>query len=223
MEGAGKPLSTSPHKGKTGLRRIWNAIFYSIDGFRAAYRHEDAFRQEVLLAALLIPVALFVPASGTGKAVMIASVLLVLLVELLNSAVEATVDRMFRMRHADGSFRWMLCRGLAVHGPTGAALRVAGSQTDVTARREAEDRLRREALHDPLTGLYNRRQLLTELDAAVALARRHVDRTRRDLPFGGGADGIMHSDQLGAVRERRLDLDLRDQRGDAGQHVILRQ
>jgi diguanylate cyclase (GGDEF)-like protein/PAS domain S-box-containing protein len=79
----------------------------------------------------------------------------------------------YRMRHADGSFRWMLCRGLAVHGPSGVALRVAGSQTDVTARREAEERLRREALHDPLTGLYNRRQLLTELDAAVALARRH--------------------------------------------------
>ncbi len=99
MEGTGKPLSASPHKGKTGLRRIWNAIFYSIDGFRAAYRHEDAFRQEVLLAALLIPVALFVPASGTGKAVMIASVLLVLLVELLNSAVEATVDRISLENH----------------------------------------------------------------------------------------------------------------------------
>jgi diacylglycerol kinase (ATP) len=99
MEEAGKPLSTSPHKGKTGLRRIWNAIFYSIDGFRAAYQHEDAFRQEVLLAALLIPVSLLLPASGTGKAVMIASVLLVLLVELLNSAVEATVDRISLENH----------------------------------------------------------------------------------------------------------------------------
>jgi len=99
MEDAGKPLSTNPHKGKTGLRRVWNAIFYSIDGFRAAYQHEDAFRQEVLLAALLIPVALFLPASGIGKAVMIASVLLVLLVELLNSAVEATVDRISLENH----------------------------------------------------------------------------------------------------------------------------
>ena len=99
MEDAGKPLSTSPHKGKTGLRRVWNAIFYSIDGFRAAYQHEDAFRQEALLAALLIPIALFLPASGTGKAVMIASVLLVLLVELLNSAVEATVDRISLENH----------------------------------------------------------------------------------------------------------------------------
>jgi len=89
----------SPHKGKTGLRRVWNALFYSIDGLKAAYRHEDAFRQEILLAAVLIPVALFVPASGMGKALMIASVLLVLIVELLNSAVEATVDRVSLEHH----------------------------------------------------------------------------------------------------------------------------
>ena len=89
----------SPHKGKTGLRRVWNAMFYSIEGLRAAYRHEDTFRQEVLLAALLIPLALFLPASGSAKALMIASVLLVLIVELLNSAVEATVDRVSLEHH----------------------------------------------------------------------------------------------------------------------------
>lgn len=89
----------SPHKGKTGLRRVWNALFYSIDGLRAAYRHEDAFRQEVLLAVLLIPVACFVPVSGLGKAMLIGSVLLVLVVELLNSAVEATVDRISLENH----------------------------------------------------------------------------------------------------------------------------
>lgn len=89
----------SPHKGKTGLRRIWNALFYSFDGLRAAYRHEDAFRQEVWLAAVLIPLALFLPAPGTGKALMIASVLVVLIVELLNSAVEATVDRVSLEHH----------------------------------------------------------------------------------------------------------------------------
>ena len=89
----------SPHKGKTGLRRVWNAMFYSIEGLRAAYRHEDAFRQEVLLALLLIPLALFLPASGLGKALMIAAVLLVLIVELLNSAVEATVDRVSLEHH----------------------------------------------------------------------------------------------------------------------------
>lgn len=90
----------SPHKGKTGLKRVWNAFFYSMDGLRAAFRHEDAFRQEVLLAVLLIPAALFTPASGTGKAMMIAAVLLVLIVELLNSAVEAAVDRISLENHA---------------------------------------------------------------------------------------------------------------------------
>ena len=89
----------SPHKGKTGLRRIWSAMFYSIEGLKAAYRHEEAFRQEVLIAVLLIPLALFLPASGLGKALMIASVLLVLMVELLNSAVEATVDRVSLEHH----------------------------------------------------------------------------------------------------------------------------
>jgi diacylglycerol kinase (ATP) len=89
----------SPHKGKTGLRRVWNAMFYSIEGLKAAYRHEDAFRQEVLLAVLLIPLALLLPTSGLGKAMMIASVLFVLVVELLNSAVEATVDRVSLEHH----------------------------------------------------------------------------------------------------------------------------
>ena len=89
----------SPHKGKTGLRRIGNAVLYSFAGLAAAYRHEDAFRQELLLACLLIPIALVLPASGPGKALMIASVLLVLIVELLNSAVEATVDRVSLDHH----------------------------------------------------------------------------------------------------------------------------
>ena len=89
----------SPHKGKTGLRRICNALFYSFDGLKAAYRHEDAFRQEVWLALVLIPLALLLPASGPGKALMIASVLVVLIVELLNSAVEATVDRVSLEQH----------------------------------------------------------------------------------------------------------------------------
>jgi len=89
----------SPHKGKTGLRRIWNALFYSIDGLTAAFRHEDAFRQEALLALVLIPLALFLPVSGIGKALMIASVFMVLIVELLNSAVEAAVDRISLENH----------------------------------------------------------------------------------------------------------------------------
>ena len=93
-ETAGARVSPeSRHKGKTGLKRIWNAFLYSFAGLAAAFRHEDAFRQEVLLAAVLIPVAFVLPASGTGRALMIGAVLLVLIVELLNSAVEAVVDR----------------------------------------------------------------------------------------------------------------------------------
>jgi len=83
----------SPYKGKTGPQRIWNAFFYSLDGLAAALKHEDAFRQELLLALVLIPIALFMPVSGVGKGFMVASVLLVLITELLNSAIEAVTDR----------------------------------------------------------------------------------------------------------------------------------
>ncbi len=86
-------LEESPFKGKTGLQRVWNAFHYSLAGLRAAYLSEDAFRQEVLLAALLIPLAGWLAPDGAGRALMIGSVLLVLIVELLNSAIEATVDR----------------------------------------------------------------------------------------------------------------------------------
>jgi diacylglycerol kinase (ATP) len=89
----------SPHKSKSGLRRIINACAYSLDGLKAAFRHEHAFRQEVVLAAVLIPLALWLPASGIGKALMIGSVLLVLIVELLNSAIEAVVDRVSLEKH----------------------------------------------------------------------------------------------------------------------------
>ena len=70
----------SPFKGKTGLQRLLNATRYSLHGFASAFRHEDAFRQEVLLAAILIPIALVLDVGGAGKAMMIASVLLVLIV-----------------------------------------------------------------------------------------------------------------------------------------------
>ncbi len=83
----------SPYKGKTGLRRVWNALNYSLAGLRAAYGCEDAFRQEVWLVVVLTPLALLSPATALGKGLMIASLLAVLIVELLNSAVEAVVDR----------------------------------------------------------------------------------------------------------------------------------
>jgi diacylglycerol kinase (ATP) len=86
-------------KTRKGLRRIWNAFLYSVDGIKAALRHEAGFRQEVLLALVLIPVALTLSIESIGKAMLIGSVLLVLVVELLNSAVEAAVDRISLERH----------------------------------------------------------------------------------------------------------------------------
>ena len=92
-------VEESPFKGQTGLRRVWNALNYSLSGLRAAYLNEDAFRQETLLATLMIPLALILPSGGIGKAMMIGSVLLVLIVELLNSAIEAAVDRISLDHH----------------------------------------------------------------------------------------------------------------------------
>ena len=82
-----------------GLKHVWHATLTALAGLRAAWQIEDAFRQEVLVAALAIPVALLSPASNIGKALMIASILLVLIVELLNSAIEAAVDRTSLEQH----------------------------------------------------------------------------------------------------------------------------
>jgi len=87
------PPAESPMKGKTGIRRIVNAFFNSLAGLRAAWRHESAFRQEVALACVLLPFAFAVPMPGVERALLAASVLLVLVVELLNSSVEAAIDR----------------------------------------------------------------------------------------------------------------------------------
>ena len=89
----------SPHKGKTGLRRLWNALHYSLEGFKAAYQHEDAFRQEVLMSMVLIPLGVYLGKNGVERALLLSSVLLVIMVELLNSAVEATVDRISLDNH----------------------------------------------------------------------------------------------------------------------------
>ncbi len=94
-----QPHIESPFKGKTGLRRLFNALGYSLEGFKAAYKHEDAFRQEVLLSIILTPLAFYLGNNAIEIALMVASVLLVLIVELLNSAVEAVVDRVSIERH----------------------------------------------------------------------------------------------------------------------------
>lgn len=89
----------SPYKGKTGMRRLINAFGYSMAGFRAAYKNEDAFRQEVWMAVILLPLAVYLGNTALQTALMIACVLLVMIVELLNSSIEATVDRISLENH----------------------------------------------------------------------------------------------------------------------------
>ena len=79
--------------GATGITRIINAAGYSWLGFKAAFKHEAAFRQELALCAVLVPVALYFGPSWSDKAILIASLVFILLIEILNSALEAVVDR----------------------------------------------------------------------------------------------------------------------------------
>ncbi len=96
---SGKPTPTvvvldgSGLKGQRGLRRILNAMRYSLDGLRDAWAYEDAFRQEIWLAGVMIPVALLLPLGLVEKILLVATVVQVLIVELLNTGIEAAVDR----------------------------------------------------------------------------------------------------------------------------------
>jgi len=89
----------SPYKGKTGFKRLINAFSYSIAGTMAAFKHEDAFRQEVVLTIVLTPVALYFGETAIDQALMISSLLFIIIVELLNSSIEATVDRISVKHH----------------------------------------------------------------------------------------------------------------------------
>ncbi len=90
--------------GNTGLRRVINATVYSAQGLAHAWRHEAAFRQELVLTVLLTPVAIWLGQNTVERVLLIACCLLVLIVELLNSAIEATVDR-FGKEHNELSGR----------------------------------------------------------------------------------------------------------------------
>jgi diacylglycerol kinase (ATP) len=90
----------NPNKHPRGLIHAWRATGVALQGLRAAWQYEDAFRQEVLIAAIAIPVALYLPANLLGKVLMIASIMLVLIVELLNSALESAVDHTSLERHS---------------------------------------------------------------------------------------------------------------------------
>ncbi len=80
-------------KGKTGLRRLTNAFGYSCDGFRSAWQTEQAFRQEAWLALVAIPVAIALPVTWTQTALLVFTALFLLIVEVLNSGIEAAIDR----------------------------------------------------------------------------------------------------------------------------------
>ena len=81
------------------MKRLWSALFYSLDGLAAAFRHEEAFRIEVLLSLILVPLALHMHVSAVAKALMIGSIALVLVAELVNSSIEAITDRISLENH----------------------------------------------------------------------------------------------------------------------------
>ena len=86
-------------KGKKGLVRLWNALGYSSEGLAAAWRNEAAFRQELLLAVIAIPLAFYLGKSGIERALMVGSIILILIVEILNSGLEAVVDKASPEKH----------------------------------------------------------------------------------------------------------------------------
>lgn len=92
-------MSAASFKGKKGLTRIWNALGYSRDGIAAAWQNEAAFREEILLAAITIPLAIYLGKTGVDRALLVGSIILILIVEILNSALEAVVDKASPEKH----------------------------------------------------------------------------------------------------------------------------
>jgi diacylglycerol kinase (ATP) len=82
-----------------GLKRLSNAVLFSAAGFKAAWKHEEAFRQEVVLFLASVPLAIWLGESTVETALLIASVMLIMIVELVNSAIEAVVDRVGTEHH----------------------------------------------------------------------------------------------------------------------------
>ena len=89
----------SEFKSKSGLKRVLSAFFYSVDGFKSAWRNEHAFRQELSLFVPAGVVAMLLPISAFQKLALIAVLIFVLIIELINSAIEAVVDRVSLERH----------------------------------------------------------------------------------------------------------------------------
>lgn len=90
---------TSPYKNPTGWAHVLHAMRHGVAGLQAAWQHEDAFRQEIVVALCALPIVFYCSVSLLGKVLMVASLFLVLIVELLNSAVESAVDHTSLARH----------------------------------------------------------------------------------------------------------------------------
>ena len=89
-------MANAQHK---GLKRIYNAFFYSMSGFVAIWKHEEAFRQEVILAVILFPTAFWLGENAIQISLLLLTIFIVLITELLNTGVEVTIDRISDERH----------------------------------------------------------------------------------------------------------------------------
>ena len=89
----------APQKNNKGLRRIINAFFFSLNGYKACFKTEEAFRQEVFFALILIPLGLWLGQGSVEKILLVGSVVFVLIVEILNTAIERAIDRISFEKH----------------------------------------------------------------------------------------------------------------------------
>ena len=92
-------FNMSAPEGNTGVKRIINAFFFSLDGFKACFRTEEAFRQEIYLTALMVPTAFWIGDTNVEQIVLLGSVVLVLITEMINTAIERAIDRISTDKH----------------------------------------------------------------------------------------------------------------------------
>ncbi len=98
-ESAPGPALAPARQKPRGLRRLWNSVLNSWSGLTGAFREEAAFRQELAAGVVLVPLSLWLGRTGVERALLLGSLLVVLIAELLNSAIEAAIDRIGAERH----------------------------------------------------------------------------------------------------------------------------